>query len=71
MNPTTAPNTTTSTDDYKTTPFNTPVSGNALTNDVDPQGDAQKVVPQTITDSTGTFVLNQDGTLYVYSRTRL
>ena len=58
-----SPNTTSATDDYKTTPFNTPVSGNAITNDMDAEGDTQTIVPQTTTIAgKGTLVLNANGT---------
>ncbi|MBP6618617.1 MAG: cadherin-like domain-containing protein, partial [Leadbetterella sp.] len=57
-----AANTTTSSDDYATTPANTAVTGNAITNDKDPNGDAQTVVPQTTTIAgKGTLTLLADG----------
>ena len=56
-------NTTVAADDYAGTPFNTPVSGNAILNDSDPQGDTQTITPQTTTISgSGILVLNSDGT---------
>jgi hypothetical protein len=58
-----ANNTTTATDDYKSGPYNTPVSGNAITNDKDAEGDVQAIVPQTTTIAgKGTLTLNADGT---------
>ncbi|MFT3911400.1 MAG: Ig-like domain-containing protein [Ferruginibacter sp.] len=56
------PNTTVAADDYAFTPFNTAVSGNAILNDSDPQGDAQTITAQTTTVPAGTLVLNSDGT---------
>ncbi len=50
-------------DDYTNTPFNTPVNGNVVTNDSDPEGDLLTVTPQTTTiPGEGTLVLNSDGT---------
>jgi SdrD B-like domain/Bacterial Ig domain len=46
--PADAPNTTSAVDDYRTTPYNTPVSGNALANDSDAEGNLQTVTPATI-----------------------
>jgi len=61
-------------DDYFTTPEDTPVSGNVLVNDSDPEGDLLTVVDFTVDGTTypagiaatitgvGTIVLNGDGT---------
>jgi Bacterial Ig domain/Secretion system C-terminal sorting domain len=63
VNPVGAANSTLANDDYKSTPYNTPVSGNVKTNDSDPNSNAQTVTPQTITvPGKGTLVLNADGT---------
>jgi hypothetical protein len=56
-------NTTAAADDYASTPYETPVSGNVMLNDTDAEGDAQTVTPQTTTvPGHGTLVLNSDGT---------
>lgn len=56
-------NVTAAADDYKYTPFNTPTSGNVLTNDTDPEGNTQTITPQTTSISgKGTLVLNSNGT---------
>ena len=55
-------NSTLAADDYAFTPINTPVSGNAKTNDTDPEGNAQTITPQTTTSAgKGTLVLAADG----------
>jgi hypothetical protein len=55
-------NTTLAADDYVYTPINVAVSGNAKTNDTDPEGNAQTITPQTTTvASKGTLVLAADG----------
>ena len=56
-------NSTLAADDYAFTSFNTPVSGNAKTNDSDPEGNTQTVTTQTTTVAgKGTLVLAADGT---------
>ncbi len=55
-------NRTEATDDYATTDETTPVSGNVLDNDTDPEGDNQTVVAQNVSNDHGTLVLNTDGT---------
>jgi CshA-type fibril repeat protein len=61
--PANAPNSTSAADDYKTTPFNTPVSGSVKTNDTDAQGNTQTITAQTTTiPGKGTLVLAADGT---------
>ncbi|HOZ52322.1 MAG TPA: Ig-like domain-containing protein [Chitinophagaceae bacterium] len=58
-----ATNSTVAADDYETTPYNTPVSGNAMLNDSDPQGQPQTITPQTTTiPGKGTLVLDATGT---------
>jgi hypothetical protein len=60
--PLTTPNSTVATDDYNTTAANTPVSGNVLANDMDPEGNFQMVTAQFISIlGKGTFVLNTNG----------
>ncbi len=55
-------NTVTPNDDYSYTPFNTAVTGNVLTNDTDPEGDAIAVNPVTTTEpGIGTVVINSNG----------
>ena len=61
MLPLNAPNTTSASDDIKTTPNGILVSGNTLANDKDAEGDVQAVVPQTITNASGTFVITATG----------
>jgi len=56
--PADALNSTTATDDYATTPFNTPVSGNVKSNDVDPEGNVTKVTVQNLTPTSGTAATN-------------
>ncbi len=59
---TTAPNTTLAADDYAYTPINTAVSGNAITNDTDPEGNTQTITAQTTTIAgKGTLVLGTNG----------
>jgi len=61
--PPTDPNSTQATDDYAQTPYGKKVNGNVKTNDRDPEGDDQKVTPQTTTiTGKGTLTLNDDGT---------
>jgi hypothetical protein len=55
-------NTTTAADDYAVTAPGVQVSGNVKTNDMDPVENGQTVTPQNVTNSSGTFVLNADGT---------
>ena len=63
IRPLTAPNTTAAADDYQITAFNTNASGNVKTNDTDPEGNFQTVIPQTTTvPGKGTLVLANDGT---------
>ncbi len=54
-------NTTVANDDYVTTAYNTPVTGNVKTNDSDPEGNTQTVTAQTTTTSAGSLTLNTDG----------
>jgi gliding motility-associated-like protein len=55
-------NTTTATDDYITVKSLTPVTGNVLLNDLDPEGNKQTVTPQTVTvPGKGTLILLSDG----------
>ena len=62
IQPANAPNSTVAADDYNSTPYNTPVSGNAQDNDSDPQGDNQTITPQTTTIAgKGTIVLDSNG----------
>lgn len=56
-----ATNTTSAADDYVNTTAGTNATGNVSTNDTDPEGDAQTVAPQTITNASGTFTLLADG----------
>jgi hypothetical protein len=62
VNPTGSANTTSANDDNATANGNTPVTGNVLTNDTDPEGNTQTVAPQNVTNAKGTFVLNANGT---------
>ena len=58
-----APNSTAAADDYVFTPINTAVTGNAMTNDTDPEGNSQSITAQTTTIAgKGTLVLNSNGT---------
>jgi hypothetical protein len=60
--PNTSTNTTLAADDYAFTAMNTPVSGNAMLNDSDPEGNAQSITPQTTTIAgKGTLVLQGNG----------
>ncbi|MFM2385944.1 MAG: hypothetical protein RL660_701, partial [Bacteroidota bacterium] len=59
--PLNAPNTTTAADDIKTTPNGILVSGNALANDNDAEGDTQATLPQNFTNASGTFVMDAAG----------
>lgn len=52
-------NSTVAIDDFIETPLNTPVSGNVLDNDYDPQGDTQAV------NSTGSFTTSHGGTIVI------
>ena len=59
---TTYPNTTLAEDDFTTTQMGSPVSGSVKTNDTDPEGHTQNVVPQTTTTpGVGELVLQADG----------
>jgi hypothetical protein len=56
-------------DDINNTLINTPVNGNVITNDFDPDGDNIVVIPTPVTPpSHGTLVLNPNGT-YTYTPT--
>ena len=56
-------NATAAADDYASTPFETPVSGNVILNDTDPENDTQTITPQSTTvPGSGSLVLNSDGT---------
>lgn len=59
--PTNSPNSTLGVDDYTTTITTTPVLGNVLMNDIDPEDNTQSVTPQTITLSSGTLQLTAEG----------
>jgi len=55
-------NSTTASDDYNRTFLNTPVNGNVLPNDIDPQSNTQTVAVQNTTvPGKGTLLLNSDG----------
>lgn len=55
-------NSTVASDDFNSTPLNTPVSSNVKNNDSDPQGNTQTVTAQTTTiPGKGTLVLNTSG----------
>ncbi len=57
-----AANTTAAADDYATTPFDTPVTANALDNDTGAEGDGQMATPQaTAITGVGTLGLAADG----------
>jgi gliding motility-associated-like protein len=61
------PNTTTAEDDINSTPLDTPVNGNVLTNDSDAEGDNQSVNPTPLANPTnGTVVLFPNGN-YTYT----
>jgi hypothetical protein len=62
VNPTGSPNVTAANDDFETGIIGVPVTGNALTNDTDPEGHAQTATTQNVTNANGTFVLNANGT---------
>ena len=63
VKPAGAPNSTAAADDYVFTPINTLATGNAMTNDTDPEGNSQSITPQTTTIAgKGTLVLNSNGT---------
>lgn len=63
IEPTGAANSTVASDDYNSTPLNTPVSGNVKANDSDPQANTQTVTTQSTTvPGIGSLVLNTDGT---------
>ncbi len=62
IRPTSYPNTTLAADDYSFTSMNIPVSGNAMTNDTDPEGNMQTITAQTTTIAgKGTLVLASNG----------
>jgi hypothetical protein len=60
--PTGSANVTAANDDFETGIIGVPVTGNALTNDTDPEGHVQTATTQTVTNANGTFVLNANGT---------
>jgi hypothetical protein len=62
VNPTGSANTTSANDDNATAKGTTPLTGNVLTNDTDPEGNTQTVATQNVTNTKGTFVLNSNGT---------
>jgi hypothetical protein len=62
VNPTGSANTTSANDDNATAKGTTPVTGNVLTNDTDPEGNTQTVATQNVTNTKGTLVLNSNGT---------
>ncbi len=63
----TSQNSTLASDDFNHTSNGNPVSGNALSNDTDAEGDGQTVTPQiTEIPGKGTLVLNADGS-YVFT----
>ena len=63
IKPAGAPNSTMAADDYVFTSINTAVTGNAMTNDTDPEGNSQSITAQTTTIAgKGTLVLNSNGT---------
>jgi|GEM_PF-5851730 len=63
VRPLTSANITLAADDYAFTPINTAVSGNAKTNDTDPEGNTQTITAQNVTVAgKGNMVLNSDGT---------
>ena len=64
IEPAASGNTTVATDDYNSTPLNTPITnGNVKTNDSDPQGNTQTVTAQNTTIAgKGTLILNTNGT---------
>lgn len=66
VNPIGSANSTVANNDYASTKATTPATGNVLTNDMDPEGNTQTVVPLNLTDARGTFVLNADGS-YTYT----
>ncbi|MBO9592631.1 MAG: tandem-95 repeat protein [Niabella sp.] len=59
-------NTTGAADDYNQTGAGVAVNGNVKTNDVDAEGNAQNVMPQNITNSYGTFMVDMNGN-YTYT----
>ncbi len=60
-------NTTIAVNDFNVTPFETPVRGNVLTNDEDPEGDNQTVNTTPVSGPTnGSVTLNADGS-YTYT----
>lgn len=56
-----AANSTSAADDYVSVPLGINAEGNVSSNDTDPEGNAQSVTPQSITDTKGTFTLLADG----------
>jgi hypothetical protein len=56
-----AKNTTLAADDFATTTDSQPTTGNVLANDTDAQGDAQSTVANTITNASGTFIIDANG----------
>ncbi|MBS1743892.1 MAG: tandem-95 repeat protein [Bacteroidetes bacterium] len=61
--PTIHANVTAAADDYASTALETPVSGNAMINDTDPENDSQTITSQNTTIAgVGTLVLNSNGT---------
>jgi CshA-type fibril repeat protein len=65
VRPVNAANITIAADNFEVTKFETSISKTVLSNDMDPEGDDQFVVPQNFTFAVGTFVLNADGTYTV------
>jgi Bacterial Ig domain/Secretion system C-terminal sorting domain len=61
VQPATAANSVNLVDDYATTPYATPVTGNVLANDTDPQGNAIAATAQSVTNANGTFSLAANG----------
>jgi hypothetical protein len=59
--PAASSNNTEASDDFNTTPQDTPVSAKAIDNDKDPQGGVLSVVPQTVVVPEGTFSIDASG----------
>ncbi|WP_107040325.1 Ig-like domain-containing protein [Brumimicrobium mesophilum] len=54
-------NTTIANDDYTSTAYNTAASGNAISNDTDPEGNSQSATPETVVLPEGTFEIDAAG----------